>query len=905
MDFNAGKTLYLIDGSSYIYRAFYAVTRLTSSRGMPTNAVYGFYQMLRKVLKEKNPDRLCVVFDAPGPTFRHGQYEAYKGTRQKMPEDLAVQVPYIKDLVKYFGIPQMEREGYEADDIIATFARLAGEEGLQVVIVSGDKDLCQLVKDSGVMQWDTQKDRIFNEKTVAERFGVPPAQMLDYLAIVGDTSDNIPGVKGVGDKTARQLLGEWGSLDSIYANLDRIPQAALRKKLAEGREAAELSRRLITLADNVPLEGGIGALTGRRPPSPADLAALFEELDFRSLLGEVREKLSEAEEIVAAPPQVPPGGREMAADRVSLAALLPILAKAPVLSMDLDATSGDAMRAELRGLALSWEEGSACYIPMAAGGALGEEGMGEREALDLLAPILGAAGPAKASRDLKFVRVLLARRGVELKGMSFDAMVASYLLDAGGRAHDLARVVAEHLGEKLTSEEAESGAGSRSGQNDASASPGADSACRNATATLRLVPVLTGKLSQSGLRDLFENLEVPLIEVLAGMEHRGILANAGKLEALSADFQKIMDVKAAVIYDLAKEEFNIQSPKQLAGILFDKLGLRVVKKTKSGPSTDVSVLEELALEHPIARCVLDYRTLAKLKGTYADALPRLIHPQTGRIHTSYNQAVTATGRLSSSDPNLQNIPIRTEEGRKIRQAFVPGEGKVLLSADYSQIELRILAHYSRDENLLEAFRSGSDVHLRTAAEMFGIPPQEVTPEMRRQAKTINFGIIYGMGPFGLAQRLHITQKSARAAIDRYFERYRGVKRFIGEIVQTARDLGYSETLLGRRRAIPELHSRNFTVRQQGERLAVNTPIQGTAADLIKKAMIEIDRALKESGLGTVMLLQVHDELVFEVPLAELEAARLLVVTGMENVRDLAVPLRVDVGWGEDWAQAHP
>lgn len=906
MEANPGKTLYLIDGSSYIYRAFYAVTRLTSSRGTPTNAVYGFLQMLRKVLKEKKPDGLCVVFDAPGPTFRHEAYEAYKGTRQKMPEDLAVQVPYIKDLVKFYGLPQMEREGYEADDIIATLTRCACEEGFRVVVVSGDKDLCQLVKDPDVVQWDPQKDRIFNEETVADRFGVPPARMLDYLAIVGDSSDNVPGVKGVGEKTARQLLMEWGSFDAIFEHLDRIPQAALRKKLTDGRETANLSRRLVTLAGDVPLESGIETLCRMMPPSPADLARLFEELDFRSLRDALREEFSGPGAESPAEPPAPSGDYEIVADENALAELVSLLQTVPLISLDLQTTSGDAMRGELNGLALSWKEGAASCIPLGHGGADGEMQLDERAALDALKPVLTAASPRKASLDLKSAWVLLKRRGIDLQGMAFDAMVGSYLLDAGGRTHDLERLVSEHLGEKLTPPEAANG--SRKGSDGISgtrAAVAADPGCRNAAAVFRLVPVIKGKLRENRLQDLYENLEVPLIKVLAEMEHRGILVDAEKLEALSADFAKAMDAKAAVIYDLAKEEFNIQSPKQLAAILFDKLGLRVVKKTKSGPSTDVSVLEELAAEHPIAEQVLSYRTLSKLKGTYADALPRLIHPQTGRIHTSYNQAVTATGRLSSSDPNLQNIPIRTEEGRKIRGAFVPGAGKILLSADYSQIELRILAHYSQDQSLLDAFRSGGDVHQRTAAEMFGISPLEVTPEMRRQAKTINFGIIYGMGPFGLAQRLHISQKSARAAIDRYFERYRGVKRFIGEIIQSARELGYSETLLGRRRAIPELQSRNFTVRQQGERLAVNTPIQGTAADLIKKAMIDIDRALKESRLNTVMLLQVHDELVFEVPLEELEAARKLIEEGMENVRELAVPLKVDVGWGEDWARAHP
>lgn len=907
MEANPGKTLYLIDGSSYIYRAFYAVTRLTSSRGTPTNAVYGFLQMLRKVLKEKKPDGLCVVFDAPGPTFRHEAYEAYKGTRQKMPEDLVVQVPYIKDLVKFYGLPQLERQGYEADDIIATLTRLACEKGFRVVIVSGDKDLCQLVKDPDVVQWDPQKDRIFNEDTVADRFGVPPARMLDYLAIVGDSSDNVPGVKGVGEKTARQLLVEWGSLDAIFAHLDRIPQAALRKKLTDGREAACLSRRLITLDGNVPLESGIETLCKVLPPSQADLARLFEELDFRSLLDALREEFPGLGAEPPAGPSPPPGDYGIVADENTLAELIALLETVPVISLDLQTTSGDAMRGELNGLAVSWKEGTASFIPLGHGGTdADEERLDERAVLDALKPVLTGTSPHKTSLDLKSAWVLLKRRGIDLQGMAFDAMVGSYLLDAGGRTHDLERLVSEHLGEKLTPPGAANGSGKVSaGISGAHAKVDAGPACRNAAAVFRLVPVIKRKLRENRLQDLYENLEMPLIRVLAEMEHRGILVDAEKLEALSADFAKAMNARAAVIYDLAKEEFNIQSPKQLAAILFEKLGLRVVKKTKSGPSTDMSVLEELAAEHPIADQVLGYRTLAKLKGTYADALPRLIHPQTGRIHTSYNQAITATGRLSSSDPNLQNIPIRTEEGRKIRGAFVPGAGKILLSADYSQIELRILAHYSQDKSLLDAFRSGGDIHQRTAAEMFGISPLEVTPEMRRQAKTINFGIIYGMGPFGLAQRLHISQKSARAAIDQYFERYCGVKRFIGEIIQSARELGYSETLLGRRRAIPELQSRNFTVRQQGERLAVNTPIQGTAADLIKKAMIDIDSALKESRLNTVMLLQVHDELVFEVPLGELETARRLIEDGMEKVRELAVPLKVDVGWGEDWARAHP
>lgn len=899
------KSLYLIDGSSYIYRAFYALGRLSNSKGMPTNAVYGFLQMLRKVLKDKQPERVCVVFDAPGPTFRHEMYESYKATRQRMPEDLVVQIPYIKDLVRHYGIPQMELEGFEADDIIATLTRRGKEEGFEVVIVSGDKDLCQLVEDPDVRQWDPQRDRVFTEEGVKERYGVPPGRILDYLSLVGDSSDNVPGVKGVGEKTALQLLQKWGSLDETFAHVDEIPQAALRKKLTENRDAAYLSRELISLKNDVPLSGGIDACVAS-PPSVQDLLRLYEELGFRTLLDALREELPEAGEERA--PKPPPRARDdsMIETPEALAELLPALMEAECVAIDLEATSGDAMRADLAGAALSWKEGAACYIPFGHCGPGCKRELSEARALELLKPLLVADRPAKAGQDLKFDCVALKRRGIELQGLSFDTMVGSYLLDPGDRSHGLERIAEEHLGEKLTAYEDVTGSGkNKTSFAEADAVKAAEYACANVETASRLVPVLKRKLAENGLEELFDTLELPLIRVLAEMEHRGVPVDAGKLEALSIDLEKAMEEKAAVIYDLAKEEFNIQSPKQLGAILFEKLGLRVVKKTKSGPSTDVSVLEELALEHPIAEYILGYRSLAKLKGTYADALPKLIHPDTGRIHTSYNQTVAATGRLSSSDPNLQNIPIRTEEGRKIRVAFVADPGSVLLSADYSQIELRILAHYSQDEHLLAAFEAGDDVHRRTAAEMFGIPPLEVTPEMRRQAKTINFGIIYGMGPFGLAQRLRISQKVAKAAIEKYFERYQGVKLFIEKAVQSAKELGYTETLLGRKRAIPELHSRNYTVRQQGERLAVNTPIQGTAADLIKKAMIDIDGMLRESGLKTVMLMQVHDELVFEVPRGELQEAKALVEEGMEGVRELSAPLKVDMGWGEDWATAHP
>jgi DNA polymerase-1 len=904
---NEPKSFYLIDGSSYIYRAFYALGRLTNSKGMPTQAVYGFAQMLLKVIRDKSPDYVCVVFDAPGPTFRHEVYKEYKATRQKMPEDLVVQIPYIKDLVKYFGVPQVELESYEADDLIGLMADWGSERGLEVVIVSGDKDLHQLIRDPQVVQWDPQRDRVFTEAGVFERFGITPAQMIDYLALVGDSTDNVPGVKGVGDKTARQLLQQWGSLDAIYARLDEITPPGVKKKLAQHKDDAYLSRDLVSLRKDAPLNPELEKYV---PASrmKQELAKLYEELGFKSLLDALRQEGGDAED---RPPLKEKKDQEnQRKDRIitrqeDLAELVRRIEGEKHLSVDLETTSRDPMLAGLVGIALCFEDNSAYYIPLAHRGPGSGEQLSEPEVLKALAPLLAGSKVKKVGQNLKYEWVVLERHGVELHGIEFDTMVASYLLDPGKRAHDLERIAAEHLGESMISYSDVTGSGkAQVGFAEIDVAKAAEYACEDAETTWRLVPMLKNGLRENGMEELYTSLELPLLEVLARMERRGILVDGGELEDLSLDFEKSMDQRAGRIFELAREEFNIQSPKQLASILFEKLGLPVIKKTKTGPSTDVSVLEDLAGEHPIVEQVLAYRSLAKLKGTYLDALPKLIHPKTGRIHTSYNQTVAATGRLSSSDPNLQNIPIRTEEGRKIRKAFVAAPGHVLLSADYSQVELRILAHYSGDEHLVEAFQAGEDVHTRTAAEMLGIPPLGVTPEMRRQAKMINFGIIYGMGAFGLARRLKISNKTAKAAIDRYFERYTGVKRFIEESIQTARERGYCESFLGRRRAIPELHSRNHTIRQQGERLAINTPIQSTAADLIKKAMIDVDKELREGGFRTAMLLQVHDELVFEAPLDELERVKEMIRDKMEHVWKLSVPIKVDMGWGENWAKAH-
>jgi len=584
--------------------------------------------------------------------------------------------------------------------------------------------------------------------------------------------------------------------------------------------------------------------------------------------------------------------------------LVAIAETKPLIAIEIETTSQEAMNADLVAVALCWEEKSAFYIPVGHRPECGIQ-LTAAEALHGLSPILGSKTPAKAGHNLKSQWIVLKRHGIELEAMVFDAMLASYLLDPGGQTHSMERICAEHLGETINSYEDITGRGK--GQvsfAEVDFDRAVDYACCDVETCWRLVPFLRQKLEEKKLKELYESIELPLCEVLARMEFKGILVDSEKLEDLSIEFEKALDQRAALIYQMADEEFNIQSPKQLGYILFDKLGLRVLKRTKSGPSTDTSVLEELALEHPVAEQVLSYRTLSKLKGTYADALPKLVRKDTGRIHTSFNQAVTATGRLSSSNPNLQNIPIRSEEGRRIRRAFISAPGNMLMSADYSQIELRVLAHYSGDRSLVEAFENNEDVHSRTAAEIFGVALTQVSAEMRRQAKMINFGIAYGMSPFGLSQRLRISTKTAKAAIDRYFERYSGVRRFIDEAIRRARERGYAETLLGRRRAIPELQSRNFTTRQLGERLAINTPIQGTAADLIKKAMIDISLALRKQKLGAQMLLQVHDELLFEVPHEEGRPTEELIRQKMEGDRPLDVHLKVEIGWGADWTEAH-
>jgi len=900
-----GKTFFIIDGSSYIYRAFYAIRRLTNSKGMATQAVYGFITMLLKVIRERKPDYICVVFDAPGPNFRHQLSDAYKATRQVTPEELIPQIPYIKKAVRYFGVPQMELEGYEADDLIATLTHWALSRGLEIVVVSADKDLHQLIQDPEVRQWDPQNDRVFTEDAVLERFGVTPGQMVEYLALVGDTTDNISGVKGIGAKTAGQLLKKWGSLDRIYENLSDVTPDSLRQKLLTGRQSAYLSRDLVSLRLDVLIQKDLEEFSPA-PPMRQEMFSLCEELDFKTILDMLKREWAEPEEETIISPKLSSRKRvdRLIRTREELAEMVRIASAQPLIALEIETTSRDAMQADIISIALCWDGDDAWYIPIGHRPECGIQ-LTAAEGLRGLEPVLGAKTVSKAGHNLKFQWIVLKRYGIDLQSMTFDTMIASYLLDPGSQTHATERICSEHLDEDICSYEDLTGRGKKQVSfAEIDFEKAVDYACRGVETCWRLVPVLRQKLEENNLKNLYESIELPLTEVLARMEYTGILVDREILQDLSIEFEKALDQKAALIYQIAGDEFNIQSPKQLAHILFDKMGLRVLKKTKSGPSTDTSVLEELALEHPVAEQVLVYRTLSKLKGTYADALPKLVHPDTGRIHTSFNQAVTATGRLSSSNPNLQNIPIRSEEGRRIRQAFIAAPGNILISADYSQIELRVLAHYSGDRNLTDSFRNDEDVHRRTAAEIFGVTADEVSAEMRRQAKMINFGIAYGMSPFGLAQRLRISTKIAKAAIDRYFERYSGVRDFIDSVIRKARDQGYTETLLGRRRPIPELQSRNYSIRQLGERLAINTPIQGTAADLIKKAMVDIGLRLKKENLGVQMLLQVHDELLFEASSDQRTPVEDLIRESMENVWEIDVPLKVDIGCGSNWTEAH-
>jgi len=880
-------TLYLVDGSNYVYRAFFAIQGLTNSRGFPTNAVYGFNNMLAKLLRERKPGHIAVVFDAKGPTFRNEAFEDYKAHRKPMPDALKPQVAVIKDLVRAYRIPLLEIEGIEADDVIGTLARKFEAEGVQVIIVSGDKDLMQLVSD-GVVMIDTMKDKTYDAAGVEERFGVGPDRVADLLGLMGDASDNIPGVPGVGPKTALQLIKDYGSLEGVLRNAAKIRNERIRKAVSEHAEQARLSRELALVRTDAEVDLDLDRARYEGPDREA-LKALFKELEFSSLIQdlEVRDRKASGKVHLVSTAEALHGlvrGIEQAGS----------VALWPVLSSELP------MYGELVGLGLAHTPAEAFYVPLGAGRAAWRD-----HALRELSPLLSGEKILKHGHDLKNALIALARSGIRLRGTGDDTMVGSYLLNPSKKSHDITEAAREFLDLELTPAKEVLGSGAKAlSPADVEPARMAPFAGERAEAALRLRPVVGEKIRKAGLEDLYGKVEMPLVEVLAAMEQRGVLVDRKRLAEMSEQFDQLLSRSEEKIYRLAGERFNINSPKQLQVILFDKLRLAKGRKIKEGYSTDMEVLTTLARSHELPAEILAYRSIAKLKSTYVDALPAMVHPQTGRIHTSYNQTVTATGRLSSSNPNLQNIPIRTPEGRRIRQAFVAPSGSVLVSADYAQIELHVLAHLSGDEALIEVFQAGEDIHTRTASALFGVFPEMVTPELRRRAKVINFGVIYGMSPFGLSKELGISQAEAKEYIDNYFDRYKGVRRFLDGILEDARRDKYVCTLLNRRRYIPEIGSSNAALRQFAERTAVNAPIQGTAADLIKIAMINLHALLKKRHPKAAMIMQVHDELVFEVPEGEKKDVMDLVKREMEGVMRLRVPLKVEIHAGHNWDEAH-
>jgi DNA polymerase-1 len=906
----AAPRLLLVDGSGYLFRAFFALPPMTRPDGTPVNAVLGFTSMLWKLLQEHPDDHVVVVFDAGKKSFRNDLYEAYKANREEAPEELVPQFPLVREAARAFELPVVEVAGLEADDLIASYARAARQAGEEVVVVSSDKDLMQLVGD-GVSMWDPLKQKPIDRDAVIERMGVPPEKVRDLLALTGDTSDNVPGVPGIGPKTAAQLLEEYGSLEGLLARLDTIRQPKRRQALEENAERARLSWRLVGLKDDAPLPVPIEAAR-RRPLDARKLLAFCQENGFRSLVGRIGE-LGRAAAERRAEVQAEPGARRLGTI-ATLAALEAVLARAGTLgrlAIDTETTSLDVMKAELVGISLAVEPDEAVYVPLGHKDALGLEVPGQlaREpVIARLRPVLEDPSILKIGHNIKYDLSVLARAGLERVAPLDDTMLLSYVLDGGRHGHGMDELAKRWLDLETIPYEAVCGKGAAQiGFDRVPIDRATEYAAEDALVTLKLWLAMRPRLLQDRLLALYETAERPLPAIVAAMERAGIRIDAERLRALSAVFGKEMLELEERATKLAGRPFNLGSPKQLGEVLFDELGLGGPgRRTKTGAhATGAEILEELAAQgHELPRVILDWRQLQKLTRTYTDALVEQIDPATGRVHTSYMLAATSTGRLSSTDPNLQNIPIRTPEGRKIREAFVAEPGHLLVSADYSQIELRVLAHIADVVPLKEAFAEGRDVHAITASQMFKVPVAEVGPDLRRSAKTINYGIVYGIGAFGLAQRLGIPQAEAKAYIDRYFEQYPGIRDYMEQAKQEAREKGFVTTLYGRRCWIPDIANRLPSRRAYAERQAINAPIQGTAADIVKRAMIRVARALERNGHRARLLLQVHDELVLEVPEAEVGPVRALLERVMAGAALLSVPLVVDTGAGPSWDAAH-
>lgn len=877
------QTLYLIDGSAYIYRAFFALPALNNSKGLQTNAVYGFTTTLLKIIREHKPDGLAVAFDEKGPTLRHEEFKEYKAQRPPMPDGMKAQIPYIHRVVEALNIPAVKQAGYEADDLIGTLARQAEEAGYEVVIVTGDKDMLQLLTPH-VRIYDPVKNKWSGEAECRERFGVEPARVVEVMGLMGDTSDNIPGVKGIGEKTAMKLIAQFGTIDELLRRLDEVLPARIKTLLTEQADHARLSRKLATIETHSPVTFHPESYR-IKPPHDEHLADLLRELEFTSLLKSLQPSPKQ--------PETKPSASPVIEDEEAAERFVGSLPKDTPLGVHCLLAGQPGVPADVVGLALSTGEQTA-FFPI--------------DVHAFMRPILSVLHDThrpKVVHDLKATLLAFHRIGITLAPPYMDTMIADYLLNPNRRDHSLTTIVLERLGQHLGSDKQaktprqslfEIDSGSR------------EEATESAAALSKLEPILKGQLTEQGSVKLFTDVEMPLVPVLVNIERNGFLLDVDGLHELSKELEQALDRMMETIAGLAGGAFNINSPKQLATVLFDKLGLKPLRKTKTGYSTDEDTLTQLAAQHELPAQILNYRSLSKLKSTYVDALPELVRPETKRLHTSLNQTVAATGRLSSTDPNLQNIPVKGDYGLRIREAFIVPKDHELLCADYSQIEPRILAHLSQDPRLLSVFTQSEDIHMATAMEIFGLPSSQITRDMRRAAKTVVFGIVYGISPFGLSQNLGVPQAEAKKYIDTFFERFAAVRALMDRNIAEGREKGYTTTILGRRRPIPELQSGDPVQRGIGERMAVNSPIQGTAADLIKVAMINVHKKLHEELPHVKMILQVHDELIFEVPDHDLEEAKRLVKQEMEDVGKhlgLSVPLKVDLGVGKNWRVAHP
>lgn len=884
--------VYLIDGNAYIHRAYHAISPLSNQEGLPTHAAFGFTRILKRVLQEKNPRRLAIAFDTKGPTFRHEIYPDYKGNRPSMPDDLVVQVPYIKEIVQAHNILSLEQEGVEADDLLASMTAELTRQGLPVIIVSGDKDLLQLVCDT-VSVWDPMQDKFMDSKAIREKYGVEPQQLLDFFSLIGDKSDNVPGVPGVGPKSAAKFIQEYGSLDELYENIASLKKSKVKENLISSQDQAMISRQLISLKDDLQTPA-LQEYTLKEPDNEK-LAEIFTFLGFKSLVPEVKKFTSLNHEDFHLLDSVD-----------ELTALAAKIKTAPYLVIDTETTSLNTLNAELVGISLAIDDKEAYYLPISHQDLDGGSPAGQiplPAVSEILAPFLQNEKLPKLGHNLKYDYAVLARHNLKMAGPLWDTLLASYLVDPTRRSHKLDTLSEEYLNIKMTSFTEVTERNNTDNFRFVPLKEAADYSCEDVACTRKLWQYLEPQLDSLNLWPLFSQVEIRLIPILADMERNGILLDCKILASLSKEFEGQLQKLSRQIYEQAGCEFNINSPGQLAEILFNQLQLPHGRKTKTGYSTDMKVLEKLAASHKLPRLIIEYRNLAKLKSTYVDKLPTLVDHKTCRLHTSFNQAVTATGRLSSSEPNLQNIPIRTEEGQRIRAAFIPAPGHLFLAADYSQIDLRVLAHYSGDQTLIEAFCAGDDIHQQTAAQIFRISPEFVTNQMRQVAKSINFGIVYGMSAFGLSEQLRISRKEAATFIERYFELYPGVKQFMTDIVNKARLEGFVTTLLGRRRRLPDINSSNKMQRESAERTAMNTPIQGTAADIIKMATINVDKQLKDLNLQGKLILQIHDELILEVPEKEIERTKMMAKGEMETVLDLAVPLTVNITVSDNLAKS--